>query len=413
MNQIKVYKKNGLDIIIKNNPKTPRMSVVCHFLIEEPEKYAGTCALFAKLLLQGTKSRPSNVLLDLIENNGIEIDVKYKQDYLCTSALFLNEDCELATDILADILQNSTFDEFEKEVYKLKGEIQSELDIPRVKATDAFVRGIFSDHYYSNSHTRIEEDIDKITRADVEAILKQIATAKKSITIVGDITDADALSAKIEKKFHFLNERLEREDSVPQITPLSENKVLKVVKNDVQQAQILQGWHAVNFNHEDYPKIIVMNNILGSSGLSSRLFVELRDKKGLAYTVRSSFETLRHGAIIYFYIATDPKNIKTCFEDFEIEIKKMQTDFVSEQELQGGKENVLGRLEYFTQTNAQQALTYGYDWIMGLGLDYEEKYRKMIENVSFQDIKDVANKYFAKPSLAAVLAPEKNLSVLS
>ncbi len=410
---MKLYKRDGLDIVIKNNPKTPRMAVTCHFLIDKPEKYAGTYALFAKLLLQGTKSRPSGVLLDLIENNGIEIDVKYKQDYLCTSAMFLNEDYELATEILADILQNSTFDEFEKEVHKMKGEIHSELDVPRVKATDAFVRGIFSDHYYSNSHTRIEEDINKVTRADVEALLRQIAGAKKVITIVGDIKNHDALAAKIDERFGFLNNRVENEDLMPQITPLNESKTIKIVKNDVQQAQILQGWHAVNFNHADYPKIIVMNNILGSSGLSSRLFVELRDKKGLAYTVRSSFETLRHGAILYFYIATDPKNIKTCFEDFGVEIKKIQTDFVSDQELEGGKENVLGRLEYFMQTNVQQALTYGYDWIMGLGLDYEEKYREMIKNVSFQDIKDVANKYFAKPSLAAVLAPENNLDVLN
>ena len=90
---------------------------------------------------------------------------------------------------------------------------------------------------------------------------------------------------------------------IPNIENLNENKLIFIPKKDSKQAQVLRGWTVPTYTEEDYPKLVVMNNILGSAGLSSRLFVELRDKKGLAYTVRSSYEPMKRGAILYFYIA--------------------------------------------------------------------------------------------------------------
>ena len=136
---MKLIQKDGIDILIKNTKNTPRMAVCLYFSIDLPEKFAGVYTLFSKLLLKGTKTRSAEALADIIESNGIENSVKCKQDYLKVSTLFLNEDFNLALDVLADILQNSTFEAFEKEVYKLKGEIISDLDSPQKKASDAFI----------------------------------------------------------------------------------------------------------------------------------------------------------------------------------------------------------------------------------------------------------------------------------
>ena len=111
---MKLIQKDGIDIILKNTKNTPRMAVCLYFSIDVPEKYAGVYTLFSKLLLKGTKTRSAEDLADIIENNGIETSVKCKQDYLKVSTLFLNEDFSLATEVLTDILQNSTFDAFEK-----------------------------------------------------------------------------------------------------------------------------------------------------------------------------------------------------------------------------------------------------------------------------------------------------------
>lgn len=410
---MKLVQKDNIDIILRNTKNTPRMAVCMYFAIDLPEKYAGVYTLFSKLLLKGTKSRSAEELANLIESNGIETSVKCKQDYLKVSTLFLNEDFELALNILADILQNSTFENFEKEVYKLKGEIVSDLDSPQIKASDALIERVYQNHYYGNSLNKTLIDIPKIQKQDVIDVLEQIMNAKKVISIAGDIKDEDKIVDYFVQKFNFMK----TSDNHPNISDVlsipsleSGEDVIKIIKNDAKQAQIFKGIIVNTQFSEDYPKIVIMNNILGSSGLSSRLFVELRDKQGLAYTVRSALEPLRHSSLFYFYIGTEPKNIQKSLDGFRVEAKKMATDFVSDIELTGAKENILGRLEYFSQTNMQLASVAGYDYIMGFGLDYEEKYKAKLNATTKEDVLNMAEKYLLNPAVVSILAPEEYLN---
>lgn len=410
---MKLIQKDRIDIIIQNKKNTPRMAVCLYFSIDLPEKYAGVYSLFSKLLLKGTKTRSAEDLADIIESNGIETAIKCKQDYLKVSTLFLNEDFNLALDVLADILQNSTFEAFEKEVYKMRGEIVSDLDSPQLKASDAFIEGIYDGHYYGNSCSKTLLELDKIQKQDVIDVLAQIMKAKKVISIAGDFSDEDEIVEFFTRNFSFMKTN-DTKSEIPDVLSFNgengNDKIVKIAKNDAKQAQIFKGCIVGTQFGEDYPKIVVMNNILGASGLSSRLFVELRDKQGLAYTVRSALEPLRHSTLFYFYIGTEPKNIQKSLDGFKTEVKKLIEAHPSDIELIGAKENIMGRLEYFSQTNAQLASIAGYDYIMGLGLNYEEKYREMIKNVSKEDVSNMAAKYLQNPSIVSILAPEEYLN---
>ena len=108
----------------------------------------------------------------------------------------------------------------------------------------------------------------------------------------------------------------------------------------------MQGWLIDNFNSSNCAKIYVLNNILGSSGLSSRLFVNLRDKQGLAYTVRSQYETLLHAGIFNMYIGTSPKNIQKSLDGFKLELEKLANKNPSEEELIGAKKNISGKMPF-------------------------------------------------------------------
>ena len=119
---------------------------------------------------------------------------------------------------------------------------------------------------------------------------------------------------------------------------------------------------------------------------------------------------MRHSTLFYFYIGTEPKNIQKSLDGFKTEVKKLIEAHPSDIELIGAKENIMGRLEYFSQTNAQLASIAGYDYIMGLGLNYEEKYREMIKNVSKEDVSNMAAKYLQNPSIVSILAPEEYLN---
>ncbi len=401
--------KNDINIILEQKRKTPRCGISCFFEVTKPEKYSGTFALFARLLFQGTTTKTGLELSLDLEENGIEMSANYKQNYFKLSTLCLNEDLEKTLDIMSDIFKNSTFEDFEKEVFKMKGELTSELDNPKVKLTDKFVREFYKNHPYANTRTKILEKIDSITKEDMLEIKKHLSNSKKVISFVGDFETKEKMAEFLSQKLDFMQNNGEI-DEFPKTPEINGDEIFKIEKNDSNQAQIIQGWKAETIDSKDYPKLVVMNNILGSSGLSSRLFYELRDKQGLAYHVRSSYEVSKHGAMINFYIATSPDNIKKCLDGFQIEIKKLQEIPPNDEELLGGKENVIGKLDYLSQTNIQQANSNGYDWIMGLGLNYDEKYKKMINEVTAKDVSDMAKKYLSGKSVTVVLAPKEYLN---
>ena len=144
--------------------------------------------------------------------------------------------------------------------------------------------------------------------------------------------------------------------------------------------------------------------------MSSRLFLELRDKKGLAYVVRSSYETYNKAALFNVYIATEPKNIKTSLEGFKIELDKIKNIPVTEQELENAKNNLIGKRQFFTETNLQQSSLMAFYEDKGLGADFEEKLIEKIMNVKTEDIMRVANLCIKEPFVLTVLAPKEYLN---
>lgn len=396
---------NSIKTVYKQNKNTPRVGLSFNFAINTPEAIPGTYCLISRLLLQGTKSRSSEQLANELDENAIELNCDMKQDYLRFRITCLNEDFARSIELLADIIKNSTFEEFEKEKEKFQGELTAELDSAKTKALDNYYKNLFEGHFYGHTYTTILENLDKITQNDViEAYKNIISTSKKVLSVVGDLNFEEAKD--------LLNNHLQdiKNDNVQEknfSTPvLSEKKNVEIIKNDAQQAQIIQGWIMPTFDSPDYPALILTNVILGSAGLSSRLFLELREKKGLAYTVRSSYETYEKCASFSIYIGTEPKNIQTSIEGFETEIKKLKEIPVGEDELNSAKNNVIGKQQFVTETNTQQANLLAYYGIVGLGFNFQQEIIERIKLVTPEQIQDCANKYFSDKFVVSILRPE-------
>ena len=396
--------KNKINVAYKQNKNTPRVAITFNVAINKPEKGAGIYSLMNRLLLQGTKNRTSEQLANELEENAIEIYCDMKQDYLRFRLVCLNEDTEKAMEILQDIVENSTFEEFDKEKVKLEGEIPAELDSARTRALDNFVKTIFKNHFYGNSYTRILENINNVTKQDViDAYNDLISTGYKVIAFVGDIEESKAVEL-LNKHFGNIKNDNIKKPEIP--TPVIEKaETVEFIKEDANQAQIFQGWSVPTFDSKYYAPFIVLNTVLGSSGLSSRLFCELRDKKGLAYTVRSSYETYRVCANFTIYIATEPKNIKTSLDGFKEEIQKIKDVLVPEEELHNAKNNYIGKLQFVTETNAQQANQMAHHAILGLGFDFKDKLIQMVKGVKPEEVQEIAKKYLNDISVISVLRP--------
>lgn len=400
---------NGLKVVHKQMPQTPRVAI--NFFIKTgiiDEKHAGETSIITKLLLQGTKKLSAKQLADKIDFLAIDFITDVKHDYMKIKTVTLNNDLEEALDIMQDVIMNSTFENFEKEINKLKGEITSDLDSAKTKALDNLVTNLYKNHPYGNSHTKILKEIDKITKEDIKNLyFSKLHTKNCVISIVGDISENQAKEL-LEEYFALIPQK---EISNVQISSpqLYNSKIVTIAKEDVAQAQIIQAWILPGIKNPDIPKLMILNSILGSCGLSSRLFLELREKKGLAYVVRSNFDVMEHASTFSLYIASEPKNINIALEGFKEEIEKLKSQYVTEQELQSAKNNILGKRAFLHETNSQKAHYLGYYELSQMGYEYDKNIEKYISEVSIQDIKDVANKYFSDKFVISLLAPKEFL----
>ncbi len=400
--------KNSIQAAIKTNNNTPRCAVVMYVKINKEEEKTGLYYILSRLFLKGTKTRTSDEISDLLDENVIDISIDKKNDYFKFKLLCLNEDIDLGLDILRDIFENSTFDDLNKEVEKIKGEFEADLDSAKIKAQDEYYRIIYKNHPYGTGRKEILNQIDSITKEDLLKAYNEIKyNLPKNICVVSSFEHKTVLNLLEKYLGGLITKKSEDTRKIPE--KLDDNIISVVEKEDANQAQIFQGWRFPSVYSEEYPVILLLNTIIGASGLSSRLFLELREKQGLAYTVRSVYEPNLLSGQFFVYIATEPKNIKTSIEGFKIEINKIMTELITDEELENAKNNAIGKRQFYTETNISEASLRGYYEFLGLGFDFEEKLKSKIKSVTKQDIINTAEKYFSQPKALCVLAPKKYL----
>lgn len=404
MNIKTVNLKNDIELFYKRNDNTPRVALCFNLSINEAEKIPGTYSLMNRLFLQGTEKYSAEQLAEELDKYAIEFTAELKQDYIRFKFVALNEDFSKALELMSEIIKNTTFEDFDKELEKMKGEIVAELDASRTKALENYYKNLFDAHYYGHTYTKILEHINEIRKEDVINAYKNIlSNSKKVISFVGDL-NFDEVFNQLDSNLGELENS--RDEKIGLTSPvLSEKKEVDIIKPDLNQAHIVQGWLVPTLNSEDYPALILMNIMLGASGLSSRLFLELRDKKGLAYVVRSSYETCALGANFSIYIATEPKNIEVCLKGFKEEIEKLKTTLVSQEELDNARNNIIGKWAFLQENNNQQACLTAHYAIMGLGFDFNAKTKEKLYLVTTEQIQKCAIKYFNEISVTSILKP--------
>lgn len=396
--------KNNIELAYKRNEDTPRISMCLNFSLNNPIPVPGVYSLMSRLFLQGTKKYNAQELSEELDKYAIEFSSELKLDYLKFKIVCLNEDFPKAIEILTDIVKNTTFEEFEKERIKMMGEIEAELDSPRSKVVDNYYKNIYANHHYGYTNTVILNNLPNLKKQEIIDAYKLFTEdSRKVISFVGDL-DFDNVYSILEENFADLPES---KPDLPVIKQpvLNEAKNVEIIKPDMNQAHIIKGWIVPTYGSDEYPALALLNIILGASGLSSRLFLELRDKKGLAYVVRSSYDTARLGANFSIYIATEPKNIEVSLKGFDEEINKIKTELVSEEELENAKNNLFGKWAFITETNSQQSNWLAHYGVNGVGFDYLCRVKNIIKQVTPEDIKECANKYLNDNFVISILKP--------
>ena len=409
---IKTILPNGMTLLYKFNPANDVVSVNVYVkggkLLQDK---AGLASLTTNLLLKGTESRSAEDIANETENLGIAIDVDANDDYIKIDTKSTKNDFTESFMVLTDILNNAKFEQ--KEIDNVKKSM-----INAIKATEdtplsyAFIKTYekaYGGHPYGHVGDMVLEDLPNITREEViDYYKKYFVPNNMIISVVGNVPE-ELVKRYIEQEWpsETKTEEIVIESSVK---PIEETSIIKVPK-DTKAAWLTMAWIAPELTDEGYLAMKLINTLL-SGGLSARLTKNIREKKGLAYNLGSFFPSRKDKSLFVMYIGTEPKNINAVLKDFEKEIKDLKTTLVSEEELNDAKQRLTGNFALMHETNGQQAFYLGLYEAAGLSYEYDNEYPDLINEVTPEEIKAVANKIFDQPYILSIVAPEEDLKQL-
>lgn len=370
------------------------------------EKIPGTADLMSTVMLKGTKKYSSVELAQIMEENGIEITPNATADTFSIDVLTTKAQLGKTLEILDEIINNATFDDYEIEkarAVKLSS-IKKSRDIPMNLAVEKYKSLIFENSVYSNGPEIYEQTLPKIQQEDIFEYYGKIFNSKNIVISVNgnvkidDLNNqlSDIFSSKAEPVFNYA-------DYASKIYPLTSPKtVVKEIK-DLETAWIIMGWQGAGvINQKDCATLQVIDSLLGS-GMSSRLFKDIRDQEGLAYQLGSSFSPKILKGSFTLFIGTNPKTLNLSKEKMLEEINRLKSEFVSDKELKEAKDKIIGNYILSQETNLEKASTIGWFETSGRGFDFKDKYEQIINNVSASDIIEVANKYFNENYITSIV----------
>lgn len=373
------------------------------------EEIPGTANLTASLLLKGTKKYTALELAQELEDNGIKIQPGIKPDAFTITILTTKKEYKKTIELLNEIVNNATLDNYELEKIRTEklNNIKKNRDIPLTIAVENYKNLIYGNSPYANSSLKYEKTFPKITQEDVQKYYENIFNPENIvISINGNINLEEAakdFSTIFNKNNGVKFDYAKYSTKIPPLT--SAQKSIKTVK-DLKTDWIIIGWQAAGVqNKKDYATLQVIDSILGT-GMSSRLFKNLRDADGLAYQLGSEYgPNILKGAFIV-YIGTNPENLTLAQSRLFEEVNKLKTEFVGSKELQEAKDKLLGHYIIAQETNLDKASTIGWFETSGRGYQFDEEYEKLINSVTESDIIEVANKYFNDKYVLSIVKPD-------
>lgn len=376
--------------------------------------FPGEMDVVDRLLLKGTYADSAETIAVKLDDLCLDLDTDTARDYSLMSASMQAEDLESNLAFIRDLLFYSTLEGLQKEKEKVKGELQMSLDSPTALARDLLSRKLWNGLPYGTSATGMLTSLSKLWRNDNVFLHYQQAYRpnRMVISVAGDV-DRERLISALEAAFSL--PRAKGTDGEMEMGRLfkehrlKESRLYTMPWEEAAQAQILQSWLMPPATSKDYLPLAVMDNLLGSAGLSSRLFLELRDKQGLAYSVRSSLNLLKHRGTFTLYIGTEPSNVEKCLSGFTDEIKKLQDILVGEEELENAKRNLIGKRSVCLETVGQISSYVGSAYMAGHDVSKLAELDENIKAVTAEQIQKVAQKYLSKESITVVVAPSAYL----
>lgn len=297
---------NGINVITDKMNETETVSTSIWVNVGsryEDEQNSGISHFLEHMAFKGTKTRTARQIAEEFDNIGGHFNAYTSREQTVYTAKVLKDDFAVAADILSDILQNSTFDEeeLERERDVILQEIAMTNDTPDDVIFDHHQSTAYSEQPFGRSILGSEANVQSITQGQLKNFMASYYHPKRMvISVAGNIDHVDVSDFWAK---HFNDTRQDVELAQKEKAKYKGGEYRQ--EKDLEQVHIVIGFNGVDYLSEDYYAMHAISNILGG-GMSSRFFQEIREKKGLAYSVGAYSSSYEDTGILNFYGGTTP-----------------------------------------------------------------------------------------------------------
>ncbi len=373
------------------------------------EQQHGASFFMIKMLGEGTKSRSSTQINEAIDQLGGFIEFNQGLERLSISIMGLSRYMEKFFEILEELIQQPSFPE--EELQQLKALTLQNIEVSLEK--NAFLASVkFKENLFGEEHSygRVlkAEDVTQIQTSDLQTHYQKYLYQKPfDLILIGNFKEEQGqqIFQKIEKwPIQGLENTEENTDLISPILP-QERKQL-IVRPDKLQSSIRVGGALFTKSHPDYPKIAVVNEILGGY-YGSRLMKNIREEKGFTYGIYSQLAMLRRAG--YWVIGTDVKKELTqqTLDEIYKEIRILQEELITEDELSTVRSYMLGAFAGMLNTPFELAEVFKSIYFNQLGYEFYQTCLQTIQQISPEEIREMARKYLDTAHLIEVVVGDK------
>lgn len=396
---------NGLVVWLWEDHRLPMVVVqaeVTDVRLREPSDKAGVAALVGSLLDEGTRKHTGPQIAELIENTGGSLTLHSSGGQLQV----LRPDLDQGLSLLIECLTQPTFpnEAFQRARAQQLATLQDQATQPFSRGLQLFRQKIYGDHPLGRPELGYRQTVEKLTPEDCRAFhAATFAPNATTLVVVGDFDSATLL-----RQLETLTRDWQPLPGAPpqaNLPTMRPGKLQIVSDPNAAQVHVFIGHLGITRDNPDYYKLLVLDNILGTGpGFTDRLSSTLRDRLGLAYTVRASITANagKQPGTLSGYIGTFPQSFLDVHRAFVREIERLRQEPPTVQEVEDAKRYLLGSTPFRFATRHNLAVQLLTIEKYGLGKDYPEKFREAVSRVTPAQVQAVAQRYLDPKRLIVV-----------
>ncbi len=403
-----VVSGSGVRALLVEDYTVPIVSVSIAFAggaSQDPAGGEGSTRLLTSMLDEGAGEYDSAGFQGLLEKHGVELGFSADRDYFSGNMRTLASEREIAFRLLGLAINQPRFDPepFSRMKEALLVSIDAARNNPEAIAARKWRETVFADHPYARAVQGTQESVSALTSDDIAHLHQRIFSRQDLwIGVVGAI-DAQELAERLDTLFGRLPDNSQLE-TVPDAQPAF-GSVTKIT-HDVRQTSITLALPGVKRDDPDFFAAYLAVQILGGGSFSSRLYKEVREKRGLAYGVYAYIDTYDRAAVVTASSATHPDRADEALAVMLEEIERMAREGPSEAELAAVKKYIIGSYAISSlDTSAKIAKALVTIQLLDLGVDYFTKRAELIAAVTIEDVRRVAHEIMSTDPAIVLLAP--------